>query len=172
MVLGGQVIRRRDDENVNPSKRQARCEQPPSSRYTKIVNKGTPWADADGTIQLFDVYSNHGLNVLTLTLGKTSNMPPGVQNECPISFEGFETVGVDFLEGEVLCPDQPDLCIATLPCKHSFNAVGIIYHFAMSNMRCPVCRQGLNKKLRMTSIPSHLRKRIKQKVSLQIVSAH
>ncbi len=60
---------------------------------------------------------------------------------CPIAMEDFDKAIVDFLPADsAFVQGQPELCICTLPCRHSFHALSILCHMALSGMRCPVCR--------------------------------
>mmetsp|Transcript_41442 Transcript_41442/g.96806 ORF Transcript_41442/g.96806 Transcript_41442/m.96806 type:complete len:211 (-) Transcript_41442:46-678(-) len=56
-----------------------------------------------------------------------------------------------------------------LACGHAFGTINITYYMASSTIRCPVCRAGLNKKMKDQSIPKHIRTEIKEKVKASIL---
>jgi hypothetical protein len=72
---------------------------------------------------------------------------------CPIWQERFQDVDLDIAKGQPFLKKQPELCVATLSCGHRFSALGIMYHFVLLDMRCPLCRDGVNKRARVRSIP-------------------
>jgi hypothetical protein len=77
-------------------------------------------------------------------------------------------VGVDFLpEGETFQrgPRHADRCIAVMPCGHMFGAIALAYNAAIADMRCPMCRQGLGKRMRPSCLPEHLRGPFGERVS-------
>jgi len=43
---------------------------------------------------------------------------------------------------------------ATLRCKHTFNPSALFLHFLLTDMRCPVCRQGPEARMDITSLPT------------------
>jgi len=45
----------------------------------------------------------------------------------------------------------------TLPCSHAFHVSALALHFAVSDMRCPVCREGSPARLCPSSIPRGIR---------------
>jgi len=64
-----------------------------------------------------------------------------ISSTCPIAMDDFDKAVVDFLpEDASFVQGRPDLCICTLPCRHSFHALSVLCHMALSGMRCPVCR--------------------------------
>ena len=52
---------------------------------------------------------------------------------------------------------------ATLPCGHSFHPSAIALHFAASDMRCPVCREGCEKPLDVNCLPVFVGSKLAQK---------
>lgn len=55
---------------------------------------------------------------------------------------------------------------ATLPCGHTFHPSAISLNFLVNNMRCPVCRQGVEDKMRVTSIPTKIRDEFKDRMGV------
>jgi len=45
----------------------------------------------------------------------------------------------------------------TLPCAHTFHISALALHFCVSDMRCPVCREGPRARLCLSSIPRAIR---------------
>ena len=76
---------------------------------------------------------------------------------CPIWQERFQDVDLDIAKGKSFLKKQPEICVATLPCGHRFSALGIMYHFVLLDMRCPLCRDGVHKRARISSIPHAFR---------------
>lgn len=52
-----------------------------------------------------------------------------------------------------------------LECQHKFHASSIALHFLTNSMRCPVCREGCDNAMKLTSIPSELRSAFARKVA-------
>lgn len=85
------------------------------------------------------------------TLGKDE------ENCCPITLDTFQNSDVDFLPGERIIRNKPELCIAVLPCGHKCGAVPVLYHMLISGVKCPMCRQGPGLPMRFKCVPPHLR---------------
>ena len=83
---------------------------------------------------------------------------------CAIWHERFQDVELEIAKGEPFLKQQSDMCVATLPCGHRFSALGIMYHFVLLDMRCPLCRDGINKRAKLNSIPPVFRKCMKSKL--------
>jgi hypothetical protein len=83
---------------------------------------------------------------------------------CPIWQERFQDVELEIAKGKPFLKKHPEICVATLPCGHRFSALGIMYHFVLLDMRCPLCRDGVNKRARVGSIPHVFRGCMKYKL--------
>lgn len=86
---------------------------------------------------------------------------PSPDDECPIALEAISTAELSFLPGCSFFKDRPDYTKLTLPCGHSFSAMVLIYNWCKSNMLCPCCRQGLDRRANANYLPTHFREKIK-----------
>lgn len=86
---------------------------------------------------------------------------PAPDDECPIALEAISTAELSFLPGCSFFKDKPDYTKLTLPCGHSFSAMILIYNWCKSNMLCPCCRQGLDRRANANYLPTHFREQIK-----------
>jgi hypothetical protein len=78
---------------------------------------------------------------IILKVSSMGILGPDDSNTCPISMEVFDKARVEFLpEDTCLFEGRPELCVGMLPCGHMFHSISIIFHMALSGMRCPVCR--------------------------------
>lgn len=94
---------------------------------------------------------------LRVALQSVDSLSNDEENCCPITLEKFENSDVDFLPGERVLKNKPNLCIGVLPCGHKCGAVPLLYHMLISGVKCPMCRQGPDKPMRLKCIPPHLR---------------
>jgi hypothetical protein len=88
----------------------------------------------------------------------------GDTDTCPIWQERFKDVELEIAKGKPFLKKQPEICVATLQCGHRFSALGIMYHFVLLDMRCPLCRDGVKKRARVSSIPCAFRECMKFKL--------
>ena len=130
----------------------------PSSSEEDYGKSVTTYDVETGTYTLL-VRSSHGLKSLVLRLSE-----PCPEEECGISLEGMSKCRLPFLPestGVAWSPleDQPLLTKASMPCGHSFNGMGLLYHFAKNSMTCPLCRAGhIGTVMGEKSIPEHVRR--------------
>ena len=96
------------------------------------------------------------IKTILVTLSK-----PSPEDECPIALEAISTAELSFLPGCSFLKDKPDYTKLTLPCGHSFSAMILIYNWCKSNMLCPCCRQGLDRRANANYLPTHFREQIK-----------
>lgn len=85
---------------------------------------------------------------------------PEEGEECTIALEPISEYALPFTTEKPHCvsEDYPRLTKASLPCRHGFSALALLYHFAKNSMTCPCCRAGHAKaRLAEHSIPRHLR---------------
>ena len=85
-------------------------------------------------------------------------MSVGRDVECAIMQDRVDEVAIEGMPSSWPVPsNRANLCdvikCATLPCGHSFHPSAIALHFAASDMRCPVCREGCEKPLDVNSMP-------------------
>jgi len=81
---------------------------------------------------------------------------PNPDEICGMTQEPISTYNLEFTEGVTIIPDHPEMVKITLPCSHSFAAVACLYHFCRNQMRCPLCRQGVDTRMDLLSIPEHM----------------
>ena len=100
---------------------------------------------------------------------------PSEEEECPLSMDKITQDGLEFLEtiadwsqsadpaskSTMFYRKAPALQKLTMPCGHSFGALHLVYHFALNNMLCPCCRRGVTTRLRLSSLPGHLHKALR-----------
>lgn len=78
---------------------------------------------------------------MTVTISSMNDLPESCNKVCPIAMEDFDKARIDFLpEDACFLENRPDMCVATLPCGHRFNALSVMCHMVLTSMRCPVCR--------------------------------
>ena len=87
---------------------------------------------------------------------------PEPEEECGIGMESIAAYRLEWIPPEVkqcVWPEMPELTKAMIVnCKHAFNALALLYHFAKNEMTCPFCRGGFSRKrMSSLSIPSHLK---------------
>lgn len=86
---------------------------------------------------------------------------PGEEEECPVVMETMANYRAPFApDASSWFEDSPELSKATLPCKHSFSSMALLFHFARNHMCCPVCRQGHDEPMSPQSFPVYLRQKL------------
>lgn len=88
----------------------------------------------------------------------------GTEMCCPITMEPMSQSTVDFLTGKTarwFVPSMKHLVAIRLPCSHTFSAVPLACHFAISNCRCPICRAGHDGRLNCDQLPVHLQRSVR-----------
>ena len=79
------------------------------------------------------------------TFDVTLHEPTHPEDECPILQDRIATAKLDTFPHPFLA-NSPTLSAMTLPCKHTFHAMALVYHWARSStVQCPVCRAGPDK---------------------------
>lgn len=79
------------------------------------------------------------------SMNVTLHEPENADDECPILQDAIATAKLD------ACPHSflaafPTHTAMTLPCKHTFHAMALVYHWARNgNVQCPICRAGPGK---------------------------
>lgn len=79
---------------------------------------------------------------------------PTEDDECPILQEPIASAVLDRFPRPFLA-EHPAHTAMTLPCKHTFHAMSLVYHWARNgNVLCPVCRAGpAGKRLTLNHLP-------------------
>jgi hypothetical protein len=80
---------------------------------------------------------------------------------CPITMDTFD---VSDTGDSHFIPAHPLICVGELPCKHRFGIMAIMNHFAMCNLRCPICRKGECQRLDVSCLPRHLQSSLENRV--------
>lgn len=124
----------------------------------------------DGATQASEVkLTLYGQHDQSKTLVMTMSAPSSDEEECAITclpikdsdimdlFEHDEAREElqKALEGASIVKNRPELCKATLPCNHSFHGLSLVYHFIRTEMKCPVCRAGLEMPIATKSFKNH-----------------
>ena len=80
---------------------------------------------------------------------------PAPGEVCCISMEPIENGPApdNPLQTDRVLQEQPFTCIQVVPCSHRFEAVGLIAHFVLNSMTCPLCRAGTSAKLDLSAEP-------------------
>lgn len=89
---------------------------------------------------------------------------PGAEEECPLTLQPMKQDELSFLPNVTYSEKCTHLKKMTLPCKHSFGAMTLVYHFASNKVQCPLCREGYDARLDTRSIPVHFRRQILEKI--------
>ena len=77
---------------------------------------------------------------------------------CAITQETFETIHDNSMNGDcTVYRENPEICLAELPCKHIFSLYHMIEHAVICGMRCPLCRDGDFTTASVKSVPYHMR---------------
>lgn len=121
----------------------------------------------------FDMVSIGKCDVVTIRLMGMDDLAEGRERDCPITGDTFDKSCIDCVpEGTALFLDRPNLCVAEMPCGHAFGVLPLLYHAVVGDMRCPVCRFGIERRMRPSCVPEHIRaqlsdqlERIKNEVS-------
>jgi hypothetical protein len=90
------------------------------------------------------------------SINVTLHEPAHPDDECPILQDAIATAKLEICPYPFLAA-APTYTAMTLPCKHTFHAMALVYHWARSgNVQCPVCRAGPGKGqcLAMNRLPS------------------
>lgn len=90
--------------------------------------------------------------------------PAAEADTCPLTMGPAAEDELDFLPGVSYLPGLPHVRLMTLPCRHSFGAMSLVYHFARQNMLCPCCRRGVDAPIAAASIPQHFRAALTRRV--------
>jgi hypothetical protein len=105
------------------------------------------------------VNNTHGIPVKLGTLDSV----PAAERICPIMMDSFDACVLSHNPETNFILPRADLCVATLPCGHRFGIMTILIHFALTDLRCPMCRQGVSQKLDIGCLPLHLRSGIRKR---------
>lgn len=183
MRRGGPITRSSLSRTRSGGVSRGPAQQPPVSAYVLYMNsrsRGTasssapPIRPASGSIihsnrirgepytigddLFFDLVSVGKCDVVKIKLLCMQDLKEGDENECPIGMVPFDTVSIDCVgSDETFLKSHPDRCIAVLPCGHMFGALTLVYQAMVVSMRCPMCRQGINRRMRPSCVPQHLR---------------
>jgi hypothetical protein len=57
------------------------------------------------------------------------------------------------------------VCSATLPCGHHYHVSALALHFMCNQMRCAVCRRGIDEKMRESVLPETIRAEFSKRVT-------
>ena len=117
----------------------------------------------------FKVVAKKGANGQAGTLTVTLSIP-GDDEECPLTLDKIKDSKLDFLQGTAFCQAKPLHCKLTLPCKHSFHALSLMYSWCKTGMRCPCCRAGLEERADPACLPKHFQAAMAERVRETLAS--
>ena len=94
--------------------------------------------------------------------------------ECSLSNDDVDCAIFQCPTADVTVEDLPSIWTLkgstyhtlTLPCGHHFNPSALALHFLLADMRCPVCRQGIDSKMTVDDLPRPLRPLFRKKLRL------
>lgn len=86
---------------------------------------------------------------------------PDEGDDCPLTLDSIANSKLPFMPDTPFIPNRPKHTKLTLPCKHSFSALTLLYSFCKNNMICPCCRAGEDVKADPNCLPLHLRAEFK-----------
>jgi hypothetical protein len=87
------------------------------------------------------------------------------RDECSILQIPVRDVDIDGL-GPTWAEGAASYDVAQLPCRHVFHACALALHFATNDMRCPVCRQGCETAVDVSTVSSAMRQALTSKAGL------
>lgn len=97
-------------------------------------------------------------NCMTIELHTVTSAKVDSNDICPISWMSYDEIEKDMNEKKTkFIPHKKDVVLARLPCRHVFSVYHLVKQFCVNDMRCSVCRQGLQSTLAIQSLPRHLR---------------
>ena len=89
---------------------------------------------------------------------------PSKDEECPLTLDAIADSKLTFMPDTPFVKDRPNHTKITLPCKHSFSAMTLLYSFCKNNMVCPCCRAGEDVQADTLCLPTHIRSEFKAKI--------
>jgi hypothetical protein len=87
------------------------------------------------------------------------------RDECSILQIPVRDVDIEGL-GPAWAEGAASYDVAELPCRHVFHACALALHFATNDMRCPVCRQGCEAAVDVSTVSSAMRQALTSKAGL------
>lgn len=90
---------------------------------------------------------------------------PSDDEECIITVEKMKDYFLEDFPNVTVSKDHPEFKKAVLPCGHAFCGMALVKHFLTTNMKCPVCRGGLDGKMNNACIPTHFRTKMVAKIN-------
>ena len=109
-----------------------------------------------------ETFSSRGAKPKRYTVEVTLSIPEEGE-ECPLTLDSIAESKLPFLDVPFL-PDRPNHTKLTLPCKHSFSAMTLLYNFCKNKMVCPCCRAGEDVQADTVCLPAHFRNAFKTHV--------
>ena len=99
---------------------------------------------------------------------------PVEDEECPLTLDSISESKLFFMPDTPFLKDRPKHTKLTLPCKHSFSVMTLLYSFCKNSMICPCCRAGEDIQADTCCLPPNLRAQFKSKIqeTLEIERRH
>lgn len=115
-----------------------------------------------------ETFSSRGAKPKRYTVEIVLSIPEAGE-ECPLTLDSIAESKLPFLDASFL-PDRPKHTKLTLPCKHSFSAMTLLYNFCKNKMICPCCRAGEDIQADTASLPTHFRNEFKTRIQETIAT--
>lgn len=80
---------------------------------------------------------------------------PRDDDECPLTLDTIKESKLAFLPETVFSEAKPLHSKITLPCRHSFHALSLLYNWCKNGMLCPCCRAGHQEQADPACLPKH-----------------
>lgn len=110
-----------------------------------------------------ETFSSRGGKPRRHTIDIVMSIPdPG--DECPLTLDLIADSKLPFMPDATFIRGRPKHTKLTLPCKHSFSALTLLYSFCKNNMVCPCCRAGEDVRADPNCLPIHLRTEFKAQI--------
>ena len=134
---------------------------PPSPQHPKST-KTSQFSYTLSSKPKNETFSSRGARPKRYTIEVTLSIPEAGE-ECPLTLDTIAESKLPFLDVPFL-PDRPNHTKLTLPCKHSFSAMTLLYNFCKNKMVCPCCRAGEDVQADTTCLPNHFRNEFNSRI--------
>lgn len=141
---------------------------PPSPGQQSNPPKTTQFSYTLSSKPKNETFSSRGAKPKRYTIEVVLSIPEA-EEECPLTLDSIAESKLPFLDVPFL-PDRPNHTKLTLPCKHSFSAMTLLYNFCKNKMVCPCCRAGEDVQADTACLPTHFRTEFNTRIQETIES--
>jgi hypothetical protein len=150
------------------SKRPRTAEQPLSDLQPESLFQGSRETDGDFAFTIFskarnETFSSRGRRPKRHTIDAVVSIP-AAEDECPLTLDLIADSRLPFMPDAEFIQGRAKHTKLTLPCRHSFSALTLLYSFCKNNMICPCCRAGEDVRADPNCLPPHLRAEFKAQI--------